>query len=162
MGRITESWGADWAWGLPLIVFTVIFHALGLQFIKRREDRAKGHIWQSPTLSIGIATLYITLLHAFEVVFWALAFLFLAAVPDSRTAMLYSLNALTSFGHADIQLERRWQLLGAMEALNGWILFGLSTAYLFMLIQLVWSRDSAGRRVGIKPEDSPKDFSPRT
>jgi hypothetical protein len=28
-------------------------------------------------------------------------------------------------------LEDRWQLMGAMETLNGWLLFGLSTVFLF-------------------------------
>ena len=38
--------------------------------------------------------------------------------------MLYSLNAMTSYGHTNLKLEERWYLMGAMEALNGWILFG--------------------------------------
>ena len=29
--------------------------------------------------------------------------------------MLYSLSAMTSYGHANIYLEDRWQLLGAMK-----------------------------------------------
>jgi hypothetical protein len=27
---ITGPWGFDWAWGVPLIVLTVVFHAFGL------------------------------------------------------------------------------------------------------------------------------------
>ncbi len=29
------SWSADWAWGLPLIVVTVVIHVLGLGFIRQ-------------------------------------------------------------------------------------------------------------------------------
>lgn len=96
-------------------------------------------IFRHRALSVGVVTLSITLLHGLEVWIWAVAFLRLRAVPDKLTATLYSMNALTSFGHTDVQLERPWQLLGAMESLNGWILFGLSTAYLFTLIQSIWS-----------------------
>jgi len=46
----------------------------------------------------------------------------------------------------DVELQRKWQLMGAIESLNGWILFGLSTAYLFVLIQLIWSRDATTAR----------------
>ena len=53
--------------------------------------------------------------------------------------MLYSLNAMTSYGHINLQLEDHWHLLGAMEALNGWLLFGLSTAFLFAVIERVSS-----------------------
>ena len=52
--------------------------------------------------------------------------------------MLYSVSAMTSYGHADVYLEDRWQPLGAIEAVNGVILFGLTTAFLFAAIQQVW------------------------
>ena len=59
--------------------------------------------------------------------------------------MLYSLNAITAFGHVNLYLADQWQLMGSLEALNGWILFGLSTAFLFGLIERLWSHipDSA-------------------
>jgi hypothetical protein len=46
---------------------------------------------------------------------------------------------MTSYGHANLYLEGRWQLMGAMEALNGWLLFGLTTAFLFGMIEKVGS-----------------------
>jgi hypothetical protein len=141
-----SPWGADWAWGLPLIVLTVMFHVAGLGFIKRRVDRRIRYLGKHQTLSVGVVTLCITLLHVVEVALWACMFLFLGAVTDRPTAVLYSLNALTAFGHMDVELQRKWQLMGAMESLNGWILFGLSAAYLFVLIQLIWSRDTTTAR----------------
>jgi hypothetical protein len=135
-------WSGDWAWGLPLIVLTVAIHVSGLGIIKRRVDHLMRYVWKYQALSIAGVTLSITLLHSFEVFLWAVVFRFLNAVPDAQAAMLYSMNALTSFGHTDLKLARQWQLMGALESLNGWILFGLSTAYLFTLIQRIWS-DSA-------------------
>jgi hypothetical protein len=41
---------------------------------------------------------------------------------------------MTTFGHADVYLAPGWQFLGALEALNGVILIGLSTAYLFAVL----------------------------
>jgi hypothetical protein len=52
--------------------------------------------------------------------------------------MLYSLGAMTTYGHADINLEVSWQLMGPIEAINGLILFGLTTAFLLGVIQFVW------------------------
>ena len=34
---------------------------------------------------------------------------------------------MTSYGHANLFLEEHWQLMGALEALNGMLLFGLTT-----------------------------------
>jgi hypothetical protein len=141
-----SPWGADWAWGLPLIVLTVMFHVVGLRFIKRCVDRRIQYVAKHQTLSLGVVTLCTTLLHVVEVAIWAFMFLFLGAVTDRPTAVLYSLNALTAFGHTDVELQRKWQLMGAIESLNGWILFGLSAAYLFFLIQLIWSRDTTTAR----------------
>ena len=53
--------------------------------------------------------------------------------------MLYSLSAMTSYGHENFELARNWQLMGSLEALNGWILFGLTAAFLFTIMQKAWS-----------------------
>ena len=59
--------------------------------------------------------------------------------------MLYSLSAMTSYGHVGLYLERQWQMMGALEALNGMLLFGLTTAFLFAMIQRVWPIGSRAR-----------------
>jgi hypothetical protein len=143
-----SPWGIDWAWGLPLIVFTVMFHVIGLNFLKRRANGQIHSLRKHQSLAVAVLTLSLTVLHAIESFAWALVFLWLGAVPDRPSAILYSLNALTAFGHTDITLERKWQLMGSMESLNGWILFGLSTAYLFVLIDDICLRQVASARIG--------------
>ena len=144
-GENIATWGVDWLWSLPLIALTVVIHVFGLGLIKRLRERLMPHIRRlrasSPLarMSLGLTTLSITVLHGLEGSLWAVAFRALGALPDMRTAVLYSLNAMTSYGHVNLELAHRWQLMGAMEALNGWILFGMSTAFLFTLIQEVWS-----------------------
>ena len=95
---------------------------------------------------MGVAALLATLLHAVEAGAWAAAYRLLGALPDDKSAVLYSLSAITSYGHANLFLERQWELMGALEALNGMLLFGLTTAFLFAMIQKVWSLRSRGHR----------------
>jgi hypothetical protein len=45
---------------------------------------------------------------------------------------------MTTYGHESVSLEQHWQMMGALEALNGMLLFGLTTAFLFAMIQEVW------------------------
>jgi hypothetical protein len=145
------KWTADWAWGLPLIVLTVVIHVLGLGLIGVKAVDVSSRVSERrhPTIAfvmiLGATTLLATCLHALEASIWAGAYWALAAVPDERSAMLYSLSAITSYGHASLMLKDRWQLLGALEALNGWLLFGLTTAFLFGIIEKVWSY---GRKPG--------------
>lgn len=148
------DWRSDWAWGLPLIVFTVVIHVCGLLIISDRVDRVHNAMAARYSdnvlfvMVIAVTTLLATGLHWFEAMIWATAFVRLGALNDDSTAVLYSLSAMTTYGHADLYLSRRWQLLGAMEALNGMLLFGLTTAVLFGIIQQARQVRSAKRRRG--------------
>ena len=133
-------WGLDWLWGLPLIALTVMFHVTGLGLLKKASDRSRRVLNGYPGWSVAVIALLIAVLHGIEASFWAGAFLWLGALPNLHSAELYSLNAITAFGHTDLTLERKWQLMGSLEALNGWILFGLSAAFLFTLIDRVWTQ----------------------
>jgi hypothetical protein len=142
------NWRSDWAWGLPLIVLTVTIHVLGLGTIGLKAVGVSSRMFERrhPMIVfvsvVGAVTLLATCLHATEAGIWAAAYRLLGALSDNRSAMLYSLNAITSYGHAELMLKDHWQLMGALEALNGWLLFGLSTAFLFGTIEKVWSLGS--------------------
>src|SRR6516164_3500423 len=116
-----------------------MLHVTGLGLLRRLGDHFRRLLVTYPGGTVAGVALLVVLLHGTEAAIWAGAFRWLGGLPDMRSAALYSLNALTSYGHTDLTLERKWQMLGAMEALNGWILFGLSAAFLFTLIQGVWS-----------------------
>src|SRR5271167_2984492 len=139
------AWSADWSWGLPLIVLTVLIHVSGLLLINQRVVHSsvgrmieRRHPKVAFVVVLGATTLLATCLHGLEAAIWALAYQFLGALPDYRSAVLYSLNAMTSYGHTNLALEDHWHLLGAMEALNGWLLFGLTAAFLFAVLEKVW------------------------
>jgi hypothetical protein len=143
------NWGMDWVWGLPLILLTVVIHAYGLALLDKkvslRLNGARGvrSLSAASIMVMGGTALWTTLLHAFEGGLWAMAYRFLGALQDNKTAVLYSLGALTTYGHASISLEPRWELMGVLEALNGLILFGLTTAFLFTVMQKAWPTTSA-------------------
>ena len=87
---------------------------------------------------MGATSLLATFLHAIEAAIWAGTYRLVGALPDNRSAMLYSISAVTSYGHANLFLKAQWQMMGALEALNGMLLFGLTRAFLFAMIQRVW------------------------
>ena len=139
-------WNGNWAWSLPLIVVSVIYHVIGLAFIKDRVVRQFSGLESERNFIIGFvlvmgaATLLVIVLHAFEATLWAGVYLILGALPDGKTALLYSLSAMTTYGHENFFLADHWRLMGALEALNGVILFGLTTAFLYSIIGEVWPR----------------------
>jgi hypothetical protein len=141
------SWNGNWAWALPLIVFTIVLHVVGLGVINTRMMhtlgplRARKSFFVIFVLVMGAAALSATVLHALEASIWAVAYTALGAVHDGREALLFSLNAITAYGHTDLNLAPHWRLMGALEALNGLLLFGLTTAFLYGHLQRVWPRD---------------------
>ena len=149
------GWDSNWAWGLPLIVLTMVIHVCGLGLIHERVTNAMAGATQRRgfvarfALVVSIAALLATGLHGLEGGIWGLAYRFLGALPNFRMAMLYSLSAMTTYGHATLYLAAHWQLMGALEALDGMLLFGLTTAFLFAMIQSAWppgSRRHGGER----------------
>ena len=142
-----STWNSDWAWSLPLIVLNVVIHVMGLALISKSvvpvlSGAMERHRFM-PTFAVlmGVTTLLATTLHGIEAAIWATAYWLLGALPDTKSAMLYSLSAMTTYGHAGLFLEARWQLMGPLEALNGMLLFGLTTAYMYR-------RDSQGVAAG--------------
>ena len=143
-----DTWGADWIWSLPLILSNIVIHVFGLVFIndavviilKDIADRRR--FMARFTMVIGAAVLLMILLHTIEAVTWAVAYRMLGALPDYKTAMLYSLSAMTGYGHANVFLQPQWQMMGVLQSLNGVLLFGLTTAFMFAMIQSVWRSSS--------------------
>ena len=145
------AWSANWVWSLPLIVLTVVIHVIGLGLINESLVRTlsgtmeRGGFMAKFSVVMGITALLATLLHGVEAAIWAAAYQLLGTLPDIKSAVLYSLSAMTTYGHANLFLKEQWQLMGALEALNGMLLFGLTTAFLFAMIQKVWPLGSRGR-----------------
>ena len=127
-----------------MIVLTVVIHVLGLGLFTDRAVpalsvmMARGHRTTAFIVVMGTTVLLASILHGIEAMIWAAAYLMRDALPNARSAMLYSLSSMTTFGHAHVYLQERWQLMGALEALNGIILFGMMTAFLFAAIHRAW------------------------
>ncbi len=45
---------------------------------------------------------------------------------------------MTTRGASGLMLQRHWQMMGALEAVDGMLLFGISTAYMFAVMQAYW------------------------
>ena len=135
------TWEIDWAWSLPLIVLTVVTQVLGLGVIAewivgRMSNKVKPrHLTPLFVVLMAAAALMVTVLLAFQGVLWAGAYRVVGALPDNRSAMLYSLSAITGYGHAQVFLDPHWQMMGPLEALNGMIMFGVTIAFLLTMIQ---------------------------
>jgi len=142
---------AGWTYALVAIVLSIAIHTTGLVAIGLTRPRVRNWLlMKEPTtwrvgafLTCHIAAAGLTLiaLHGLESALWAAAYLRVGALGSSDDALLYSLSAMTGSG-TSVELADRWQLMAGMEALNGIILFGMSTALIVGIIQNYWSKFS--------------------
>ena len=75
------------------------------------------------------------LLHGAEVMLWAAVYAGVGAVADYPTAVYHSIAMVTTTGSDVAGLNPRWKLLGGVQAIGGWLLCSLSTAFLFTVMQ---------------------------
>jgi hypothetical protein len=81
-----------------------------------------------------IVTLLTAGMHLVEIALWAVALLLCGEMTTFETAFYLSAENYTALGYGDILLSARWRLLGPLEAINGLLLFGLSTAVMFTVL----------------------------
>src|SRR5215469_7065296 len=94
---------------------------------------------------IGVVGLLLAALHGVEAALWAAAYWWLGALNSPKDAILYSVDSMSTLGGSGLTLERHWQLMGALEAMDGMLLFGISTAYMFAMMQAYWPLMTRGR-----------------
>lgn len=140
---------SDWALGLSLIVVTMAVHTIGVVMMALAEARLRGrikarslrlkHAILTVITVIGAVGLLLSLLRGLEYAIWAAAYFWIGAIDTPARAMLYSIDSMTTRGASGVMLQPRWQVMGALEAADGMILFGISTAYIFAMMQAWWS-----------------------
>ena len=72
---------------------------------------------------------------------WAVAYQWIlppGELANFETALYFSFVTFTTLGYGDITLSEGWRLLSGIEALNGLLLVGWTTALLFAIVQRVW------------------------
>ncbi len=123
--------------GCVLTMLTIVIHGLGTvlwtKFLVRRQQEIEHRT--SEMLQILCSTaLVLLLIQIIEVALWASAWLMVPEVPELSAleeALYFSMVTFTSLGYGDIVIAGPWRLLAGIQAMNGLLIFGWSTALLF-------------------------------
>ena len=126
--------------GATAVICTTMIHALPLSatvnFVRRekRLGRAGRDFWIDTGI-VALAILYAFVAHLLEIALWAVLFVICGEFADFGTAYYHSAVNYTSLGYGDMIMSPSWKLLGPLETANGMLLFGVSTAMIFAVIQ---------------------------
>jgi len=109
-------------------------------FRVRLEHRSLGlpHLITIVIAAFTAMGLLLVVLHRVESAFWAAVYLWLGALDPPGAAILYSVDAMATRGASGLMLHPHWQMMGALEAADGMLLFGISTAFIFTVMQFYY------------------------
>jgi len=119
---------------------TILVHALILRTIVAavRRDLQRGQVgvrFWADLAFVTSATLLAFAGHLVEMGVWAMAFYLCGELPDFAAAFYHSAGNYTTLGDSSVVISAQWRLLGPLEAADGMLMFGISTAMIFALIQ---------------------------
>ena len=91
--------------------------------------------------SVLIVVMMIMLLgNLLQITLWAWLFLLRAEFNQFTTAFYHSMVNFTTLGYGDLVMSKQSRLLGALEAANGVLMFGLTTSVVFAVLSELMRR----------------------
>jgi ion channel len=119
---------------------TVFIQALALMpivyFVRRelRLGRAGVQFWTDMWIIAGVALVSLAA-HVVAIVTWALLFRLCGEFRELARGIYHSGMNYTTLGDSDTVMSPSWRFLASLEAANGMLMFGVSIAMLFAVIQ---------------------------
>ena len=126
--------------GMTMIALTL---SVGAFFIVAGAERLRQHSqWISDQASLHVDVLVLMMVALWLVVgltlimgAWAGCLWALGVLPDFESALYFAMICFTTLGFGDLILPDPWRLLSGFIAIDGFILFGLNTAFLFEVLR---------------------------
>ena len=132
--------------GCATVFITMIIQVAAVVVKLRYLLRKLSHHKPDTTL-IGFDTYVISVImlllffgHVIQIAIWAELFIYLDEFDDFLTAFYHSAVNFASLGYGDIVMSEKWRLLGALEASNGVLMFGLSAGAMLAVMLNLFAR----------------------
>jgi hypothetical protein len=128
--------------GVATTVVTLFIHGFSgrtmATLVARAFRRGLGESTSGPMgMVIAFAAMIMLTAHLLEVTLWAVVMMLSGEVRGFVPALYYSAGNYTTLGSGEVVTSIQWRLVGPLEALDGMLLLGISTALLFVIIQRV-------------------------
>jgi hypothetical protein len=144
------------ALGLGMFVLTLCVQMVPVAILIRIATSRHPRRWTRPSYGANFILLQmvaalVVLTHLMNIALWALLFWLCREFAGFEAAYYHSAVNYSSLGYGDIVMSIRWRLLGPLEAIDGIVMFGISTALIFaLMMRLIEQRIKAKEQ---KPAD---------
>ena len=126
-----------------IVSVCLVIHGTGILLmaewlLRRREDLERSP--SSRHFAMLIVTLFagVMFLHIIQTTLWAVFYYTQDLFSDFETSLYFSMVSFTTLGYGDVLLPRKWRLLGVIEGFSGVLLCGVSTAFIFAVINAMF------------------------
>jgi hypothetical protein len=140
-------------------ICTIFIHGLAvmatINFVRRERRLGRtGEGFLSDFAIVVVAIVFMLAAHLIEVALWSETFVLCGEFSRFGMAYYHSAVNYTTLGYGDVVMSPSWRLLGPLEAADGMLMFGVSTAIVYSVIhRLVQTRfvDLRTDRVETRP-----------
>lgn len=109
-----------------------------LKKLNTKDKKLRGFSFDMYVISMVLLLLFFG--HLIQMGIWAVLFVYLGEFSDYAIAFYHSMVNFSSLGYGDIVMSEEWRLLGAVEASNGVLMFGLSSGTMFAVMSNLFTR----------------------
>jgi hypothetical protein len=126
-----------------IVAVCLVLHVVSIVFIADwmldQRDKRKDRMGTFGYMALLIAAFSaIIILHMIEIAIWAGFYSANSLFLDFETALYFSTTSYTTIGFGDVVLPRAWRMLGGIEGVTGVLLCGLSTAFVFAIVNAMF------------------------
>ena len=125
--------------GTLMILVCLAIQCMALAIVLRQlhgleQSRFSFRSWMGAMLVLSVVTIIILAGNLTQIALWAGLFIYLGEFSDFMTAFYHSVVNFSTLGYGDVVMSDKHRLLGALEALNGMLMIGLSTGTMFVVV----------------------------
>ena len=139
-----------------VLLATIIIHGVTVMLMFRMGRGPVTHPLElSALFRLGISCYFVigfVIAHIIEIILWAAVYRLAGALPSFEEAAYFSAITYATIGYGDITLSNEFRLASALEGVNGILLFGWTTAFLFKVSELLWFSRSVPRQTSLDRE----------
>lgn len=126
--------------GLLVMLVCLVLQALASvtaarYFGRKARQPPEARPWRAIFTQFSVLMIVLMLGNVVQITIWALLYRAFGAFDAFETAMYFSGVTFTSLGYGDVVMSGRIRLLAPLQAANGLMMFGITTALFFAAIQ---------------------------
>jgi hypothetical protein len=122
---------------IQCVIVSILLRGL---FAMDRRQLIKPTLIRSSSLLVAIMLIMLAG-NLLQITLWAGLFFVCGEFEEFASAFYHSVVNFSTLGYGDLVMSKGRRLLGALEAANGVLMFGLTTSFLFLIVSELATRE---------------------